>query len=66
MDYWTSKPAPARFLIEPLSELPTAFNPTDRYYIMIREDEVKELPISVEDAFRIIVSGGLASNISDE
>jgi uncharacterized membrane protein len=29
---------------------------------MIPEDEVKELPISVEDAFRIIISGGLASN----
>jgi uncharacterized membrane protein len=32
---------------------------------MIREDEVKELPISVEDAFRIIVSGGLAPNQSE-
>ena len=29
---------------------------------MIPEDEVKELPMSVEDAFRIIVSGGLAYN----
>lgn len=45
--------------------LPTAFNPTGGYYIMIPEDEVKELPISVEDAFRIIVSGGLASNQSE-
>src|SRR3972149_3652265 len=42
--------------------LPTAFNPTGGYYFMIPEDEVKELPISVEDAFRIIISGGLASN----
>lgn len=45
--------------------LPTAFNPTGGYYIMIPEDEVKELSISVEDAFRIIVSGGLASNQSE-
>ncbi len=42
--------------------LPTAFNPTGGYYFMIPEDEVKELPISVEDALRIIISGGLASN----
>ncbi|HSE83593.1 MAG TPA: DUF502 domain-containing protein [Thermodesulfobacteriota bacterium] len=41
--------------------LPTAFNPTGGFYFLIPEDEVKELPISVEDAFRIIVSGGLAS-----
>ena len=45
--------------------LPTAFNPIGGYYIMIPEDEVKELSISVEDAFRIIVSGGLASNQSE-
>jgi len=42
--------------------LPTAFNPTGGYYILIPEDEVKELPISVEDAFRIIISGGLGTN----
>jgi uncharacterized membrane protein len=42
--------------------LPTAFNPTGGYYMLIPEDEVKELKISVEEAFRIIVSGGLASN----
>ena len=41
--------------------LPTAFNPTGGFYFLIPEDEVNELPISVEDAFRIIVSGGLAS-----
>lgn len=42
--------------------LPTAFNPTGGYYIMVPEDEVKEVDISVEEAFKIIVSGGLASN----
>ena len=42
--------------------IPTAPNPTGGYYVMIPEDEVKELPISVEDAFRIIMSVGLASN----
>ncbi len=42
--------------------IPTAPNPTTGYYIMVPEDEVKELPISVEEAFRIIMSVGLASN----
>lgn len=42
--------------------VPTTPNPTSGYYIMLPEDEVKELPISVEDAFRIIISGGLATN----
>jgi uncharacterized membrane protein len=42
--------------------LPTALNPTGGYYLMIPEDEVKELPISVEEASKIIISGGLASN----
>ncbi len=45
--------------------LPTAFNPTGGYYIMIPEDEVKELSMSIEEAFRIIISGGLASNQSE-
>ncbi|HSE83339.1 MAG TPA: DUF502 domain-containing protein, partial [Thermodesulfobacteriota bacterium] len=42
--------------------LPTTPNPTSGYYMVIPEDDVTELPISVEDAFRIIMSGGLASN----
>jgi uncharacterized membrane protein len=42
--------------------LPTALNPTGGYYLMILEDEVKELPISVEEALKIIISGGLAAN----
>ncbi|MGQ0792903.1 MAG: DUF502 domain-containing protein [Deltaproteobacteria bacterium] len=41
--------------------LPTAFNPTGGFYLLIPEDEVWELDMSVEEAFRIIVSGGLAS-----
>ena len=42
--------------------LPTTPNPTSGYYMVIPEEEVTELPISVEDAFRIIMSGGLAYN----
>jgi uncharacterized membrane protein len=42
--------------------VPTTPNPTSGYYIMLPEEDIKELPISAEDAFRIIISGGLASN----
>lgn len=40
--------------------VPTTPNPTSGYYIMLPEEDIKELPISTEDAFRIIISGGLA------
>jgi len=42
--------------------VPTTPNPTSGYYIMLPEEDIKELPISVEDAFRIIMSAGLATN----
>lgn len=42
--------------------VPTAPNPTSGYYIMVPEDDIIELSISVEDAFRIILSAGLSSN----
>lgn len=42
--------------------VPTTPNPTSGYYIMLPEEDIKELPISTEDAFRIIISGGLADN----
>ncbi|MGI9554169.1 MAG: DUF502 domain-containing protein [Thermodesulfobacteriota bacterium] len=42
--------------------VPTAPNPTSGYYIMLPQQDVKELDISVEDAFRLIVSAGLATN----
>lgn len=42
--------------------VPTTPNPTSGYYIMLPEEDIKELPISTEDAFRIIISGGLANN----
>jgi len=44
--------------------VPTTPNPTSGYYIMLPEEDVKELSISAEDAFRIIISGGLADNQS--
>ena len=42
--------------------VPTTPNPTSGYYIMLPEEDIKELSISVEDAFRIIMSAGLATN----
>lgn len=46
--------------------VPTTPNPTSGYYIMVPEEHVKELDISVEDAFRLIVSAGLATNNFDD
>ena len=42
--------------------VPTAPNPTSGYYIMVPKNEVTELDISVEDAFRLILSAGLSTN----
>jgi len=42
--------------------VPTTPNPTSGYYIMLPERDVTELDISVEDAFRLIVSAGLATD----
>ncbi len=42
--------------------IPTTPNPTSGYYIMLPEEEITELSISVEDAFKIIMSAGLATN----
>ena len=40
---------------------PTTPNPTSGFFIMLPEDEVTELDISVEDAFKLIISGGILS-----
>ncbi|MEQ9619272.1 MAG: DUF502 domain-containing protein [Deltaproteobacteria bacterium] len=45
--------------------VPTTPNPTSGYYIMVPEEDVKELSITIEDAFRIIMSAGLAANNID-
>ncbi len=45
--------------------VPTTPNPTSGYYIMLPEEDVTELPITIEDAFRIIMSAGLATNNID-
>lgn len=42
--------------------VPTTPNPTTGYYVMLPEDEVTELPIAIEETFKIIMSGDLATN----
>ncbi len=39
--------------------VPTTPNPTSGYYLLVPRDEVIDLEMSVEDAFKLLVSGGL-------
>ena len=41
--------------------IPTTPNPATGWYAIVNEDEVVELPMSVEDAFKVIISGGIVS-----
>ncbi|WP_138497601.1 DUF502 domain-containing protein [Nostoc sp. PA-18-2419] len=41
--------------------IPTTPNPTTGWYAAVPEDEVVNLSISIEDAFKIIVSGGIVA-----
>ncbi|NJL63488.1 MAG: DUF502 domain-containing protein [Methylacidiphilales bacterium] len=41
--------------------IPTTPNPTTGWYAVIPEDEVVNLSMSIEDAFKIIVSGGIVA-----
>ncbi|BAZ37819.1 hypothetical protein NIES4101_37440 [Calothrix sp. NIES-4101] len=41
--------------------IPTTPNPTTGWYAVIPEDEVVNLSISIEDAFKIVVSGGIVA-----
>ncbi len=45
--------------------VPTTPNPTSGIYIMVPEEDLRELDISVEDAFRLIVSAGISQSDSD-
>ena len=45
--------------------VPTTPNPTSGIYIMVPEQDFEELDISVEDAFRLIISAGLSQNNLD-
>ena len=41
--------------------VPNTPNPTSGFYLMVSEDDVHELSLSVEQAFKVIISGGIAS-----
>ena len=41
--------------------VPTTPNPTSGFYILVPEDEIILLNMSVEDAFKLIMSGGILS-----
>ncbi|MEC4815101.1 MAG: DUF502 domain-containing protein [Scytonema sp. PMC 1069.18] len=41
--------------------VPTTPNPTTGWYAVVPEDEVINLSISIEDAFKIVVSGGIVA-----
>lgn len=41
--------------------IPTTPNPTTGWYAIVPEDEVVDLSMSIEDAFKVIISGGIVS-----
>jgi uncharacterized membrane protein len=41
--------------------VPTTPNPTSGFYLMIPEEDIISLDMSVEDAFKLVVSGGMVS-----
>jgi uncharacterized membrane protein len=41
--------------------IPTTPNPTSGWYAILPEDEVVTLSISIEDAFKVLISGGIVS-----
>ncbi len=45
--------------------LPTTPNPTSGFYLAVPEDEVIPLSMSVEDAFKVIMSGGIINPAFD-
>jgi uncharacterized membrane protein len=45
--------------------VPTTPNPTSGYLLMVPEEELTDTSLSVEEAMRIIVSGGIAASADD-
>jgi len=42
--------------------IPTTPNPTSGYLVMIDESETRELPLTIEQAIKYIVSAGVIQN----
>ena len=41
--------------------LPTTPNPTSGFYLLVPEEEVVDVDLSVEDAFKLVMSAGLVT-----
>jgi uncharacterized membrane protein len=41
--------------------IPSTPNPTTGYFLLLREDDIVETELTVEEAFKLIVSAGIAS-----
>jgi uncharacterized membrane protein len=41
--------------------LPTTPNPTSGYYLLVPEEDLQEVDLSVEDAFKLVMSAGLVA-----
>jgi len=41
--------------------VPTTPNPTSGFYVLVPEDELIILDMSIEDAFKVLISGGIVS-----
>jgi len=41
--------------------IPTTPNPTSGFYIIVPEDDLKHMDMTVEEAFKLIISGGIVS-----
>jgi uncharacterized membrane protein len=46
--------------------IPKAPNPTTGFYVLVPRDDVRDSRLSVDEAFRAIISAGIASNQYDE
>ena len=58
----------ARGIVQEMTEkhmincfLPTTPNPTSGFYLLVPEDEVHEVDLTVEDAFKLVMSAGLVA-----
>jgi uncharacterized membrane protein len=46
--------------------IPTTPNPTSGWYAIVPEDDVITVSISIEDAFKVLISGGIVSPTSND
>jgi uncharacterized membrane protein len=46
--------------------IPKTPNPTTGYYVLVPREDVRDSRLSVEEAFRAIISAGIASDVDDE